>query len=421
MDNRVEKFLLISIDCWRYDALSRTNPTLCTPKFDLVTQDFSFADRFFVTAPATRPSHTSLFTGLYPFEHGLYGQTYLKMFDQIQNLFQIFDQAGYRTLARSQRPDVFRFLDFESYITLLDPNAKQQHLGSLENFLEALKSPEESPQFCFLHLWYTHGGYGMGGVRSSPNLQQLVHQGKTEEALQFYYAAATHVLEFMLVEILKSLPLDEWAIFIFGDHGEGFCDEVMAHGDNLHQNVIRVPLLVNIPKIGQLVFPEDAPISMIDLFPTILNLAELNINYNGYGRDFLGDPREFQDRWVLTELDSLYGVGFLKPSNLETAHNRVTSRLKIDDQEIPMDPKGRRLWTMTNGKIFYRENEQDGDYIVRDVASGIDLPCEDPATFKLKYDELLINSRYQHFQHQETSNEEAEILENRLRNLGYID
>ena len=45
MDNRVEKFLLISIDCWRYDALSRTNPTLCTPKFDLVTQDFSFADR----------------------------------------------------------------------------------------------------------------------------------------------------------------------------------------------------------------------------------------------------------------------------------------------------------------------------------------------------------------------------------------
>jgi hypothetical protein len=160
---------------------------------------------------------------------------------------------------------------------------------------------------------------------------------------------------------------------------------------------------------------------MIDLFPTILNLAELNINYNGYGRDLLGDPGEFQDRWVLTELDSLYGVGFLKPSNLETTHNRITSRLKIDDQEIPMDPKGRRLWTMTNGKIFYRENEQGDDYIVRDVASGTDLPCEDPATFKLKYDELLINSRYQHLQHQETSNEEAEILENRLRNLGYID
>ena len=127
----------------------------------------------------------------------------------------------------------------------------------------------------------------------------------------------------------------------------------MAHGDNLHQNVIRVPLLVNIPKTDRLVFPEDAPVSMIDLFPTILNLAKLDINYNGYGRDLLGDPKEFQDRWVLTELDSLYGVGFLKQSNLETAHNRVTSRLKIDGQEISRDPNGRRLWTLTDLSLIH--------------------------------------------------------------------
>ena len=92
--NVVNKFLLISIDCWRYDALGRTNPLLNTPKFDLLTQDFSLAEKFFVSAPATRPSHTSYFTGLYPFEHGVYGQTYLKMFEGIPNLFQIFSDAG---------------------------------------------------------------------------------------------------------------------------------------------------------------------------------------------------------------------------------------------------------------------------------------------------------------------------------------
>ena len=82
MQNKVvNKFLLISIDCWRFDALSRTNPLFNTPKFDLLTQDFSLAEKFFVPAPATRPSHTSYFTGLYPFEHGVYGQTYLKMFE----------------------------------------------------------------------------------------------------------------------------------------------------------------------------------------------------------------------------------------------------------------------------------------------------------------------------------------------------
>jgi arylsulfatase A-like enzyme len=83
----INKFLLISIDCWRYDALSRTNSFFNTPKFDLLTKDFSLAEKFFVAAPATRPSHTSYFTGLYPFEHGVYGQTYLKMFEGIPNLF----------------------------------------------------------------------------------------------------------------------------------------------------------------------------------------------------------------------------------------------------------------------------------------------------------------------------------------------
>ena len=95
MPEKIDKFLIVSIDCWRYDALSRTNPRINTPKFDLLTRDYAFAERYFVTAPATRPSHTSLFTGLYPFEHGLFGQTYLKMFAGVVNLFDLFAAAGY--------------------------------------------------------------------------------------------------------------------------------------------------------------------------------------------------------------------------------------------------------------------------------------------------------------------------------------
>lgn len=421
MGKHINKFLLVSIDSWRYDALGRTNPGLRTPKFDLVTKDFSFADRFFVTAPATRPSHASLFTGLYPFEHGLYGQTYLKTFDKIENLFQIFDGAGYKTLGRSQRPEVFRFLDFEPYITPLCPYTRRQHLGALEDFTDSLKSAGEEPQFCFLHIWYTHSGYGMEGIQSAPNLEELVKLGKVEDALRFYYASVTHALEYMLVEVLKALSLDQWAVFIFGDHGDGFCEEGTYHGDNLHQNVAHVPLLVNIPRMEQPVFPVNGLVSMIDLFPTILSLAGLDTNYRGYGRNLLGDPEEFQDRWVLSELDNLYGVGFLKPDNLEMEHCRVTSRLKIGGREIPKDVKGRRLWSLTNGEIFYREDEQSGEYIVREVANGRNLPCENPSAFKSRYDALLANSEYQHLHEQEISTAEEKILENRLRDLGYID
>ena len=418
--NVVNKFLLISIDCWRYDALGRTNSFLNTPKFDLLTQDFSLADKFFVSAPATRPSHTSYFTGLYPFEHGVYGQTYLKMFEGIPNLFQIFSDAGYHITGRSERPDVFRFLDFERFITPLDPNAEAQQLGSLEDLMQHLKQPSDVPQFCFLHFWYTHGGYGMSGIPGAPSLKWLVDNGRTDEALRFYYAAATHILEFKLVEILKQLRLSDWAIFIFGDHGEGICEEIIAHGDTLNQNVLHVPLLAHIPRVRDRQFP-DATLSAIDLFPTILNLAGMDVDYQGYGQD-LRSPSAFDaNRLVLSELDSLYGIGFLSKNNLEMPHHRVTSRTTVDNEEITRYSEGVRLWSLTDGEYLYREDEETGEYVYRHVLNGEDLTCEDPDRFRDAYDEILMNSNYQHLQAQESTTEETKILEGRLRDLGYVE
>ena len=418
--NVVNKFLLISIDCWRYDALGRTNSALNTPKFDLLTQDFSLAEKFFVTAPATRPSHTSYFTGLYPFEHGVYGQTYLKMFEGVPNLFQIFSDAGYHITGRSERPDVFRFLDFEPFITSMDPNAEAQQLGSLEALMQHLKQPSDVPQFCFLHFWYTHGGYGMSGIPGAPSLKWLVDNGRTDEALRFYYAAATHILEFKLVEILKQLRLSEWAIFIFGDHGEGICEEIIAHGDTLNQNVLHVPLLAHIPRVRDMKFP-DAPISAIDLFPTILNLAGMDVDYQGYGQNLLSPSAFDANRLVLSELDSLYGIGFLSKNNLEMPHHRVTSRTTVDNMEINRYSEGVRLWSLTDGEHLYRENEETGEFVYRHVLNGEDLTCEDPDRFRDAYDEILMNSNYQHLQAQESTTEETEILKGRLRNLGYVE
>ena len=416
----INKFLLISIDCWRYDALSRTNSFFNTPKFDLLTKDFSLAEKFFVAAPATRPSHTSYFTGLYPFEHGVYGQTYLKMFEGIPNLFQIFSDTGFHITARSERAEVFRFLDFESFITPIDPEAKAQQLGSLEDLITHLKQPSETPQFCFLHFWYTHGGYGMSGIPGAPSLGSLVNSGRTDEALRFYYAAATHILEFKLVEILKQLDLPEWAVFIFGDHGEGICDEIIEHGNTLNQNVLHVPLLAHIPGLSEIEFP-NAPISAIDLFPTITNLAGIETDYNGYGQDLLSTSEIDDNRLVLSELDSLYGIGFLSQKNLEMPHHRVTSRTTVDNVEISRYTDGVRLWSLTDGEHLYREDEQTGEFVYRHIMRGEDMPCEDPDMFRDAYDEILMNSNYQHLQAQTSTPEEKKILEDRLRNLGYIE
>ncbi len=413
----VRKFLLISIDCLRYDALSRTNPDLDTPKFDVLTRDYALADRFFVTAPATRPSHTSLFTGLYPFEHGLFGQTYLKMFDGVTNLMHLLQQQGFSVSGHSERPDVFRFLDYEACIGPMDPAARNQCLGSLEPVLDVLGSGGDARQLRFLHFWYTHGGYGLSGIDLQPGLQELVRTGRKEEALRYYYAAAVQVQEFRITEILKEIDLNEWAVFLFGDHGEGFDPEIMSHGDRIHQNVVRVPLLAHLP-LSDWKLP-DGTLSMIDLFPTICDLAGVDCGYRGYGRSLV-DAQPRQERWVLTELDSLYGVGFLNPGNLEVEHRRVTSRLAIDDKILERNPQGRRQWSISNGEVLFRYDETSSEYVLRDMATGQDLLCSDPDPFRARYQGLLDGSAYVDLRAQKETAEEKAVLEQRLKDLGYL-
>ena len=419
MAKKIDKFLIVSIDCWRYDALSRTNPRMNAPKFDLLTQEYAFAERYFVTAPATRPSHTSLFTGLYPFEHGLFGQTYLKMFGGVVNLFDVFAAAGYSVRGFSERPDVFRFLDFAPFIGPVDPAATQQHLGSLERLCSELIEPR-GPQFKFLHFWYTHGGYGLGGISQQPDLGQLVASGRAEEALRYYEAAVTHVLEFSLVELLKRIDLNEWAVFICGDHGEGFCREVMAHGDRLHPNVVHVPMLAHVP--GGFSFPSTGPVSAIDLFPTVAALADLSVDYRGFGQNWLEPSAAWGERWVLSELDSLYGVGFLSPDNLRLSQRRVTSPTAIDGEEIARYADGIREWCLCDGRHFYRENEQTGEHVLRHLRHGDDdLACPEPASYRQHYRALRDRSAYQQMSAQHAAAGDAAILRERLRALGYLD
>ena len=65
--------LLISVDSLRLDFAPGVSAAVRTPRFS-ATRDFHLCQHCFSVSSATRPVHTSLFTGLYPFEHGIEGQ-----------------------------------------------------------------------------------------------------------------------------------------------------------------------------------------------------------------------------------------------------------------------------------------------------------------------------------------------------------
>ncbi|MGB5295470.1 MAG: sulfatase, partial [Thermoanaerobaculia bacterium] len=68
--------------------------------------------------------------------------------------------------------------------------------------------------------------------------------------------------------------LDSAVVVVTSDHGEEFLDHGgTKHGRTLYEEVLRVPLLMRVPNVTTLGLVHDQPVGLIDLMPTILELA----------------------------------------------------------------------------------------------------------------------------------------------------
>jgi arylsulfatase A-like enzyme len=81
--------------------------------------------------------------------------------------------------------------------------------------------------------------------------------------------------------------LDQTAVVVTSDHGEGLGDHGhMAHGWNLHEELVRIPLIVRAPGI-----PRNSrllgPVQLEDLMPTLLALMGLRAPEGLDGRNLL--------------------------------------------------------------------------------------------------------------------------------------
>src|SRR5215213_1020518 len=90
--------LLITIDTLRADRLGCYGyKPAQTPIVDrLAAEGVRFANAV-SHVPLTRPSHTSIFTGLYPFQHGIRDNIAPPLSSKIPTLAEILKKRGYST------------------------------------------------------------------------------------------------------------------------------------------------------------------------------------------------------------------------------------------------------------------------------------------------------------------------------------
>lgn len=95
-------YILISIDTLRADHLGcygYHKPT--SPFLDSLASKGALFERVFVQYPATLVSHMSLFTGLYPLEHGVYPPSAV-LSAEIETLPERFLSAGFKTSGHTE-------------------------------------------------------------------------------------------------------------------------------------------------------------------------------------------------------------------------------------------------------------------------------------------------------------------------------
>jgi arylsulfatase A-like enzyme len=291
--------VLVSIDTLRADHLGvygyrrPTSPTLDR----LAAESLVFA-RAFATAPWTLPSHASLLTGLYPEEHGAgRSESTDPLPAGVPTLAEILRGAGYRTLAFTAGGVMSRRSGLDRGFEVWREHTRANLRSVLPGVFDELGTHVERPFFLFLHTYDVHGPYEQppdartfradgGDPRVTPaEWERIVRMGHHRyqrferfRGLEDVVAAYDSGIRFVdtalagLFERLREVGAWEGALVVVtSDHGESLYDRALyvSHTYTLHDEVIRIPLLVRLPEARRVGRREEL-VDLVDLVPLVL-------------------------------------------------------------------------------------------------------------------------------------------------------
>jgi arylsulfatase A-like enzyme len=324
--------LFITIDTLRPDHMSTYGyPRRTSPEIDALAARGVTFDLAFTYWPKTRGSFAAMFTGLYASQHGLTVRDRdLPEFNV--TLAETFQNAGYRTAAAVDNGNLDAALGyaqgFDTYeqTFLREGTDEVERTEIITRFGEELLSRrEEAPFFLWLHYVNPHTPYtppaeyldrfrGDGVVPRGGEIPKVVgfHGGvnrQTEiEGARFWgdyvdrYDAEILLADEHVGRVLKALEASSYAsstlVVLTSDHGEslGEHDYYFDHGDDLFNPSLRIPLLISFPGFLPAGERVSGAVSTLDLYPTILDLAQLSFPPNLQGRSVLSLVRGTSSR-----------------------------------------------------------------------------------------------------------------------------
>ncbi len=279
--------VMVTIDGWRWDHSSMDGSSNhdVTPRIASHARRGAVFEQAYSPASSTRQSFRSIFTGIMP---GRVGgpvdpehRWALTLVDGQPTLASYLKAAGYQTIALVSDPGAFpedsgglqgfdevddRFVSFRrehGYVATYKINHIMQRLSRPPD-------PDAAPRFIWTHLNEPHFPFSYGP--ELPTGRRLPYHERHLHSLRYVDQQVDRLLKYLAGRERKD---DTW-IFITSDHGEQFDEHGnRRHGATIYEEEIHVPLLVWGPGVRPGV--RSTPVNLIDLMPTVLEAAGLEV------------------------------------------------------------------------------------------------------------------------------------------------
>ncbi|MBN1826194.1 MAG: sulfatase [Candidatus Eisenbacteria bacterium] len=447
--------ILVTLDTTRKDHLSPYgNGWIATPTLEAVAAEGALFENAFAPIPMTRPSHASMFTGLYPRSHGVRNNT-RTLYGDRPMLAPLFSGAGYATYGVVStglfREESGFTRGFENFTEKSDP--LQGAATTVDRAIEFLREGAEGgrPFFLWVHLFDPHFPYGPPGGWAdrygrdaypgmiAATLEELARgtaetggdvTGPMLERIRGLYAGEVSYMDEELGRLIREIDRlgvrERTLLAILSDHGEAFDhDFYFNHDRTLYESTVSIAWMLRWPgriRPGRIT----APVEAVDLAPTLLELAGLSAPEAMQGRSLvpLLSGGSLPERPVILATPDEVDDAFLeKPRRLrhqedrDAAYRTVLGRVPLDRLPFP-----RREAIVLDGWKLILDGDEPVElyHLPEDPGEERNRIAEEGGRVRDLLDEYARRIAEIPLEGGETEAPSEETVE-RLRALGYVD
>ena len=241
-------------------------------------------EKAYCSVPYTGFSHLTMFTGTLPLSSTGLGEGVADKVElpaHLVSLPEYFKGRGYATYAvdttvKKWAPWVDRGFDGFKYLG----EGKAAEVASAVNTVFK-RHTTDAPLFLWAFFYDAHHPYVVEGMEGLPSFGETPID-EYDRRLLFW--------DGQLESLFEALgdKLDDAIVIFYSDHGEEVnSHEWLGHGKKIIESHVRVPLMISVPGIGPGRMSE--PVSLIDVFPTLVNLIEGSATPNRFeGKSLVG-------------------------------------------------------------------------------------------------------------------------------------